>query len=110
MGTDVTAGAHGHDGGHSPVKGYLLIGGILAVLTFVEVAVFYIEALGAAEIPLLVLLSTAKIILVVLYFMHLKMDHKALTWIFVSGVVLAVFMVSALLVIHHVLPGTAITP
>jgi len=110
MGTDVSAAAHSHDGGHSPVKGYLLIGGILAVLTFVEVAVFYIEAFGAAEIPLLVILSTAKIILVVLYFMHLKMDHRALTWLFVSGVVLAVFMVSALLVLHHVLPGLAVTP
>ena len=50
------------------------------------------------------ILSIAKLILVVLYFMHLKMDHKALTWLFMAGVVLAVFMVSALLVLYHVIP------
>jgi heme/copper-type cytochrome/quinol oxidase subunit 4 len=80
------------------------------VLTFVEVAVFYIEALEAVEVPILVILSTAKVILVVMYFMHLKMDHKALTWLFMAGVVLAVFMVSALLVLYHVLPRVALTP
>ena len=111
MSTDVSShredhahGAGGHEGEHSSVAGYIWIGAILAVLTFVEVAVFYIEALEPVEVPLLVILSTAKVILVVLYFMHLKMDHKALTWLFMAGVVLAVFMVSALLVLYHVIP------
>jgi cytochrome c oxidase subunit IV len=117
MSTDVSAesGSHAHGGGghaegHSSVAGYIWIGVILAVVTFVEVAVFYIEALEAVEVPILVILSTAKVILVVLYFMHLKMDHKALTWLFMAGVVLAVFMVSALLVLYHVLPRVALTP
>jgi hypothetical protein len=39
-----------------------------------------------------------------MYFMHLKMDHRALTWLFLSGVVLAVFMVSALVVLYQILP------
>lgn len=119
MSTDVTAGndAHaspvehgpggseGHGGGHATVAQYVWIGVILAVVTFVEVAVYYMEALEGIEVPLLVLLSTSKVILVVLYFMHLKLDHKALTWLFMAGVVLAVFMVSALIVLYHFLPA-----
>jgi cytochrome c oxidase subunit IV len=100
----------GHGEGHSPVAGYIWIGAILAVLTFVEVAVYYIEALDAVEVPILVLLSTAKVILVVLYFMHLKMDHKALTWLFMAGVVLAVLMVSALIILYHLLPRFVFHP
>lgn len=117
MSTDVSShrgepahGAGGHDGEHSSVAGYIWIGAILAVLTFVEVAVFYIEGMELVEVPLLVILSTAKVILVVLYFMHLKMDHKALTWLFTVGVVLALFMVSSLLVLYHLLPRMALSP
>ncbi len=97
---------HGHDGdhGHPSVAFYVWIGVILAVLTFVEVAVYFMEAFEAVEVPLLIILSTAKLILVVMFFMHLKMDHKALTWLFMSGTVLAVFMVSALVILYHVLP------
>jgi cytochrome c oxidase subunit 4 len=105
--TDVTTPDHGSEGkheGHGSVALYIWIGVILAILTFVEVAVFFIEAFEPVEVPLLIILSTAKLILVVMYFMHLKMDHRALTWIFISGAVLAVFMVCALLVLYHVLP------
>ncbi|TVP48237.1 MAG: cytochrome C oxidase subunit IV [Gemmatimonadales bacterium] len=94
--------AHGEKQGS--VAMYVWIGVILAVLTFVEVAVYLIEAFEAVEVPILIILSTAKLILVVMYFMHLKMDHRALTWLFMSGVVLAVFMVSALIVLYQVLP------
>jgi len=96
---DVTEGEK-----HGSVAMYVWIGVILAVLTFVEVAVYLIEAFEAVEVPILIILSTAKLILVVMYFMHLKMDHRALTWLFMSGVVLAVFMVSALIVLYQVLP------
>lgn len=103
------SGQQGH-AGHTSVAGYVWIGVILAIVTFVEVAVFYIEALDAVEVPILVILSTAKVVLVILYFMHLKMDHKALTWLFMAGVVLAVFMVSALIVLYHLLPRFAVVP
>jgi cytochrome c oxidase subunit 4 len=96
---------HGHGEGHPTVMGYIWIGVILAILTFVEVGVFFWEAVAHIEVPLLIILSTAKLILVVMFFMHLKMDHRVLTWVFMSGVVLAVFMVGALIVLYHVLPG-----
>jgi|GEM_PF-202070 len=91
---------------HGSVALYVWIGVILAVVTGVEVGIFYIEALDAVEGPLLILLSTAKVVLVIMFFMHLKMDHKSLTWIFMAGVVLATFMVTALVILYHLLPDS----
>lgn len=95
---------------HASVAGYIMIGAILAVVTFVEVAIYYMEAFAAFEVPLLILLSASKVILVIMYFMHLKMDHRALTGLFMSGVVLAIFMVSGLVVLYHFLPRFAYSP
>ncbi len=110
MSTQVTTeAAHGHaehkdDHNHPTVAFYIWIGVALAILTGVEVAIFYIEAFEAVEAPLLIILSTAKLVLVVMYFMHLKMDQRVLTWLFIAGAVLGVFMVTALVILYHVLP------
>ena len=115
MSSDVSA--HAADGGHAagheghgdhPTTGfYWMIGIILAVLTFVEVAVYYIAAFEPVEVPLLVVLSTAKVILVMMYFMHLKFDSRVFTWVLMAGVVLATFMVSAMVVLYNVIPNMA---
>ena len=97
------ADAHG-EGGHASVGFYWMIGIILAILTALEVAAYYME-LGALEVPLLLILSIAKFVLVVMFFMHLKFDSKVFTWVFMAGMVLAVFMVSALMLLYHVVPG-----
>lgn len=112
MSSDVST--HGADGGHAaghdahgnhPTTGfYWMIGIILAVLTFVEVAVYYIEAFASVEVPLLVTLSTAKVILVMMFFMHLKFDSRVFTWVLMAGVVLATFMVSAMVIIYNFIP------
>lgn len=112
MSTNVQANDKAGDQGdveeHGSVALYIWIGAILAVLTFVEVAVFYIEALENIEVPILIVLSTAKVILVIMYFMHLKMEHRVLTGLFMAGVVLAVFMVVALVILYQVLPAVSI--
>ena len=95
---------HGDHGAHASVKFYWMIGGILAALTALEVAAYYME-LGAIEVPLLLVLSAAKFVLVVGFFMHLKFDSQVFTWVFVAGLVLAVFMVSALMLLYHWVPG-----
>lgn len=106
--THAAGGGHaaGHDAhGNHPTTGfYWMIGIILAVLTFVEVAVYYIEAFAPVEVPLLVVLSTAKVILVMMFFMHLKFDNRVFTWVLIAGVVLAVFMVSAMVVLYNFVP------
>jgi caa(3)-type oxidase subunit IV len=95
---------HAEHGGHASVGFYWMIGGILAVLTAIEVAAFYME-LGAVEVPLLLVLSAAKFAIVVMFFMHLRFDSRIFTGVFLAGLVLAVFMVSALVVLYHMLPA-----
>ena len=96
-------GGHVH-GSHASPAFYWAIGGILTVITAVEVAIFYIPALEGFLVPLLLLLSAAKFLLVVMFFMHLKFDSKIFSGVFLAGMVLAVFMTTALIVLYKVLP------
>ncbi|HZD03708.1 MAG TPA: cytochrome C oxidase subunit IV family protein [Longimicrobiales bacterium] len=90
-------------GGHASVGFYWMIGGILAVLTAMEVAVFYMD-FGAVEAPFLLALSAAKFALVVMFFMHLRFDSRIFTGLFLTGMVLAAVVVSALFLLYHVIP------
>lgn len=94
-----------HHGSHASPGSYWLIGGILTVITAVEVAIFYIPALDPVLVPVLLILSAAKFVLVVMFFMHLKFDSKIYTGLFLSGMVLASFMMVALVLLFHVLPN-----
>ncbi len=105
MSSQVEQHGHGEEhGGHASPGFYWMIGIILAVITGMEVAVYYMD-FGALEVPVLLTLSAAKFILVVMFFMHLRFDSKIFSGVFLAGLVLAMFMVSALVVIYHVLPG-----
>ena len=94
-----------HQGSHASPGSYWLIGGILTVITAVEVAIFYIPALDPVLVPILLILSAAKFVLVVMFFMHLKFDSKIYTGLFLAGMVLASFMMVALVILFHVLPN-----
>jgi cytochrome c oxidase subunit 4 len=108
MSTEALSGHdHGH-GGHASPGFYWAIGGVLTVITGVEVAIFYIPALEGVLVPLLLLLSAAKFILVVMFFMHLKYDSKVFTGVFMAGMVLAIFMTVALIMLYKVLPNIPI--
>jgi cytochrome c oxidase subunit IV len=99
-------GSAGHgDGAHASPAFYWAIGGILTVVTAVEVAIFYIPALDPVLVPTLLLLSAGKFLLVVMFFMHLKFDSRILSGVFLSGMALAMFMTVALIVLYHVLPA-----
>ncbi len=89
---------------HASVGFYWMIAGILGVITAMEVAIFYIPAIGGALVPTLLLLSIVKFILVVMFFMHLKFDSWWFTGLFLAGLMLAVFMVTALIVLYAYLP------
>ncbi len=65
-----------HQQAHPSSRVYINIAVILAVITAVEVATYYIPALAGVIVPILLVLSLAKFVLVVGYFMHLKFDHK----------------------------------
>ena len=92
--------------GHATVKTYILIGVILTAITAAEVAIFYIP--GATEsgwlAPLLIGMSAAKFALVVMFYMHLKFDHKLFSISFFAPMVLAVTVIVSIILLFKVLP------
>ena len=68
---------------------YAQIGLILAVITAVEVAIYYLGLSRALLVTALLVFSAAKFTLVVLWFMHLKFDHPLFSTMFVMGFFLA---------------------
>jgi cytochrome c oxidase subunit 4 len=80
---------------HPSALEYAQIGLILAVITAVEVGLYYIDMDHSLLVAILIMLSIAKFALVVLWFMHLKFDANIFSILFVSGMVLtfAVFIV-----------------
>src|SRR5438552_1248260 len=77
-------------GAHPGPEEYVRIGITLAVITMVEVAVYYIDIQRATFILILLSLSALKFSMVVLWFMHLKFDSRLFSTAFVGGLSLAV--------------------
>lgn len=76
---------HAEEHAHPDPRQYIKIAVILAILTALEIAVFYIDQVEAFEAYILLPLSALKFILVVGYYMHLKFDNKLFTYTFVFG-------------------------
>lgn len=89
---------------HPNWRFYVLIGVILTVITAAEIAVFYIPALRGVLVPILLVLSSGKFALVVMFYMHLRFDSPIFSGVFVAPLMLAVLVVVALIVLFHVLP------
>ena len=89
----------GREHPHPRAREYLRIATVLAVLTAVEVAVFYLPAARGILVPALLLLSAAKFALVVLFYMHLKFDSPIFSWLFVLGLGIAVALLISLLLL-----------
>jgi len=92
-------GHDGEHGAHDQVSDnkYIVIAAILAVITAAEVAASYID-LGVIFIPLLLFMMAVKFFIVASFFMHLRFDNRIFTWLFYSGLALAVVVyVGALL-------------
>ncbi|PYN54379.1 MAG: cytochrome C oxidase subunit IV [Candidatus Rokuibacteriota bacterium] len=82
---------------HASIGTYLKVAAILSVVTALEFAVIYIRALTPILIPLLLVLSAGKFALVVLFFMHLRYDSRALAVLFCGPLALATGLVLALM-------------
>lgn len=84
MHAPATSQEHAHPG----PRVYVLVAVVLAVITLVEVLIFYIpELIGmpqlwSALVAAFILLSTVKFVTVVGYYMHLKFDARLFTYIF----------------------------
>lgn len=73
-------------------KQYVAIFVMLGVITLAEVGAFYVEALESMLVPIILGLTAVKFLLVVLYYMHLKSDHRVLSLFFAVGAVMAIAM------------------
>jgi len=82
---------------HPPIRTYLVIAAVLAVITAVEISVFYMTWLARFLVPILIVLSVAKFSLVVMFFMHLRFDSRIFTGLFAGPLAIAVGIVLALM-------------
>jgi cytochrome c oxidase subunit IV len=85
-----------HEVGHASVRTYVVVAVILTFVTGMEFAAIYIRRLTPILVPLLVVMSAAKFALVVLFFMHLRYDSRALRVIFAGSLAIALVVGIAL--------------
>jgi len=81
---------HSHDHGMSDA-GYIKIALILAAITALEVSTYYVD-FGPLFMPSLMIMMVVKFVMVVSYFMHLKFDSKIFSFLFYTGLGLALFV------------------
>ena len=93
-----------HTTHHPTPRQYVQIAVLLAVLTGIEVGLFYAEpAVGSLVTPALLILAVLKFGLVVGYYMHLKFEKRILTRLFGGGFVLALMIYAVVLVASGVM-------
>lgn len=87
---------------HPSNSTYVIVAAILGVITAVEVAVFYLDALKPVLVPILLTLSAAKFTMVVGFFMHLKFDSRLYRALFIGPLVVAIAVMMAMFLIYGV--------
>jgi len=92
----------GSENNHPTPLTYFKIAIILCVITAIEVGIIYVSALEFIMIPLLLLLSLVKFALVILFYMHLKFDHRLFSGLFLGGLAVALFAFVAVLTLFQV--------
>ena len=95
------AGHHEHEEdeghGHPGPRTYVIVGVVLAVITLLEVYAYTAEAIRPMLVPILLVLSATKFVMVVGFYMHLKFDAPLFTGVFGFGLAVAGSIITALL-------------
>lgn len=87
---------HPHEHEHKPDSYYVKVALILAVITALETSTYWID-FGAFFLPTLLILMAIKFVMVASLFMHLKGDSPIFSWLFYSGLILAIGVYAAFL-------------
>jgi cytochrome c oxidase subunit IV len=87
--TDIEAEELAH---HPGPRDYVKVAIVLAVVTALEVGIYYVSSLRSMLVPFLLAFAFIKFFLVVSWFMHLKFDSHLFRRLFVSGLVLALLV------------------
>ena len=95
---DAHGGAHVHEE-HPTWSTYWKVALFLTVITAVEVSAYYIPAWETSWIyvPSMLIMSTIKFIVVVMFYMHLKYDHKLFRSLFTGPLFIAALTLIGLL-------------
>ena len=82
--------AHAHDH-HPGWKTYVGIGVLLMAITALEVSAYYIPAWETSKIYVhsMLILSAIKFVIVVMFYMHLKYDHRLFRALFTGPFIIA---------------------
>ena len=91
---------------HPGPRQYVGVAVVLAIITALEVVIYYIPSLSSVLVPFLLAFSAVKFALVVLWFMHLKFDSPIFKRLFVTGFILALAVFAIVLSIFFLGPGT----
>ena len=92
-----------HEHAHPSDFQYVMIAMFLAIVTGAEVGLYYIKSLDFIVLAgLLSVLMIVKFATVVAFFMHLRFDSKLFRRVFITGLLLAIFVYMILLSTFHV--------
>ena len=97
--TETEHAAMGEVHEHPTWSTYKWVALILTLITIVEVWVYYIPAFVASRlfVPTLLIMSAVKFAIVVLFYMHLKYDHKLFRALFTGPLMIAMATLISLL-------------
>jgi cytochrome c oxidase subunit IV len=103
-----TDAAHGHaepqhEQAHASNRTYVVVAIVLAIITFAEVLIFYSPGVRGIIVPALLILSLAKFVAVVGFFMHLKYDSRLYRFMFAAGLIVTLSVYLALLAMEWTL-------
>src|SRR5688572_5893276 len=84
---------------HPTWSTYWKVAVILTLITVIEVWVYYIPAFVASRlfVPSLLTMSAVKFAIVVMFYMHLKYDHKLFRALFTGPLIIAILTMIVLL-------------
>jgi len=97
---DLDADSYGEGHHGATDRQYIIIAVVLALITAMEVTISYID-IGPIFLPTLLILMVIKFLTVVSYFMHLKFDRRIFSFMFYTGLILAVSVYAAALSTFH---------
>ncbi len=91
--------AMGMEKEHPTWSVYWKVAVVLTLITAVEVWVYYIPAFVASHlfVPTLLILSAVKFAIVVLFYMHLRYDHRLFRALFTGPLIIAMTTIVALM-------------
>jgi cytochrome c oxidase subunit 4 len=102
--TDVHAMGEVHE--HPTWKQYKWVALILTLITVVEVWVYYTPFQNSPLFaPVLLIMSAVKFAIVVLFYMHLKYDHKLFKALFTGPLIIAMSTLLALMLVFGKFSG-----